>query len=144
MIPDLSQLLEPTLLLGFVPVLLFLAGLLFMDSYKLVHRHEVFLSLCGGALAAILSLLVNVALVNWAGLDPGVLRAFLFRLYAPAGGWPGSADARGGLMIPLSADDPGVAACSEPGLLLAHSRDALDQMLALQRASAGATSDRLH
>ena len=28
------------LVLGFVPVLLFLAGLIFMDSYKLVRRHE--------------------------------------------------------------------------------------------------------
>lgn len=70
-------LLEPSLLLGFVPVLLFLAGLLFMDSYKLVRRHEVLLSLCGGALAAILSLLVNVALVTWGGVDPSVLRRYV-------------------------------------------------------------------
>jgi hypothetical protein len=29
--------LDPALALGFVPVLLFLAGLIFMDSYKLVR-----------------------------------------------------------------------------------------------------------
>ncbi len=69
--------LGPTLLLGFVPVLLFLAGLLFMDSYKLVRRHEVFLSLCGGALAAILSLAANVGIVQFGGLDPELLRRYV-------------------------------------------------------------------
>lgn len=73
---DPAQLLEPSLLLGFVPVVLFLAGLLFMDSYKLVRRHEVFLSLCGGAMAAILSLLANMAIVGWGGLDPDLLRRY--------------------------------------------------------------------
>lgn len=69
--------LDPTLLLGFVPVLLFLAGLLFMDSYKLVRRHQVFLSLAGGALAAGLSLLVNTGVVQLLGLDPLLLRRYV-------------------------------------------------------------------
>jgi RsiW-degrading membrane proteinase PrsW (M82 family) len=68
---------DPALLLGFVPVLLFLAGLLFMDSYKLVRRREVALSLCGGALAAILALLANTALLERAGVDGLVLRRYV-------------------------------------------------------------------
>ncbi len=77
-------------------------------------------------------------------LDPGGLRAFLFQLDAPSGGWPEPADAQGALMIPLSAEDPGAAACIEPGLLLAHSREALDAELAMRRASTATASDRLH
>ena len=41
-------------LLGFVPVLLFLAALRFMDSYKLVHPRALTMSLIAGALAAFL------------------------------------------------------------------------------------------
>jgi hypothetical protein len=77
-------------------------------------------------------------------LDPGGLRAFLFQLDAPSGGWPEGADAQGGLMLPLSAEAPGVAAGCEPGLLLAHSREALDRMFAIRRASEATPSDRLH
>ena len=39
-------------LLGFVPVLLFLGALRFMDSYKLVHGRALLVSLVAGALAA--------------------------------------------------------------------------------------------
>jgi hypothetical protein len=77
-------------------------------------------------------------------LDPGGLRPFLFRLDAPSGGWPEPADAQNALMIPLSAEDPGAAARIEPGLLLAHSREALDGVLAIRRASEATPSDRLH
>jgi protease PrsW len=72
-----SVTLEPYLLLGFVPVLLFLAGLMFMDSYKLVRRNEVFRSLSGGALTAILSLLVNTSVIQFAGLDTTLLRRYV-------------------------------------------------------------------
>jgi hypothetical protein len=77
-------------------------------------------------------------------LDPGGSRAFLFRLDAPAGGWPEGADAQGALVIPLSAKDPGPAARSEPGLLLANDREALDRVLATGRASQVPRSDRIH
>ncbi|MBW2494427.1 MAG: hypothetical protein JRE43_06715 [Deltaproteobacteria bacterium] len=77
-------------------------------------------------------------------LDPGGLRPFLFRLDAPPGGWPESGDAQETLMIPLSAEDPGAAAHVEPGLLLAHSREALDGALAIQRAAEAPASERLH
>jgi hypothetical protein len=94
-------------------------------------------------------------------LDPGALRAFLFRLDAPPGGWPDGDGAPDGLMIPLSAADrsddapgtlptapntadPGAAARAEPGLLLADDREALDRALAIRRAADVAPADRLH
>ncbi len=77
-------------------------------------------------------------------LDPGGLRAFLFRLDAPPGGWPEPADAQGALLIPLAAEDPAAAARVEPGLLLAADCEALDRMLAITRASEVTSSDRLH
>jgi len=76
-------------------------------------------------------------------LEPGELRAFLFRLDAPPGGWPEPADAQGALMIPLSAGDPKTVPI-EPGLLLARSREALDALLAVRRSSGVTPSDRVH
>src|ERR1041385_8972954 len=49
---------------GFLPVLLFLAGLLLMDSYKLVPMRTLAASLAAGVGAAGLALLTNDALVN--------------------------------------------------------------------------------
>lgn len=40
------------LITGILPVILFLIGLLLMDSYKLVHRRDVLSSMAAGALAA--------------------------------------------------------------------------------------------
>ena len=77
-------------------------------------------------------------------LDPGGLRAFLFRLDAPPGGWPDSTDARDALLISLGAEDPAAAARAEPGLLLADDRAALDRALAIRRAAEIAPSDQLH
>jgi hypothetical protein len=77
-------------------------------------------------------------------LEPGGLRAFLFRLDAPPGGWPDSTGAQGALLIPLSAEDPRAAVRAEPGLLLADDREALDRVLAIRRASETTSSDRLH
>jgi hypothetical protein len=77
-------------------------------------------------------------------LDPGGLRAFLFRLDAPSGGWPQGADAEGGLQIPLTVDDPISGTPVEPGLLLADDREALDRMLAIRRALESPSSDHLH
>jgi hypothetical protein len=77
-------------------------------------------------------------------LDPGGLRAFLFRLDAPPGGWPEPTDAQGALLIPLSTEDPTAAVRIEPGLLLADDREALDRVLAIRRALEATSSDQLH
>jgi len=55
--------------IGVVPVLLFLGALVLIDSYKLVALRAILLSLAGGALAAVASYGVNVALRPAIGLD---------------------------------------------------------------------------
>jgi hypothetical protein len=77
-------------------------------------------------------------------LDPGGLRAFLFRLDAPPGGWPEPTDAQGALLIPLSTEDPTAAVRIEPGLLVTDDREALDRVLAIRRALEATSSDQLH
>jgi hypothetical protein len=77
-------------------------------------------------------------------LEPGGLLPFEFRLDAPHGGWPRPADAGDALMISLSAENPGAAVGAEPGILLAQSREALDAVLAIRRASEAPSSGRLH
>jgi len=77
-------------------------------------------------------------------LEPGAPKAFLFRLDAPAGGWPAADAATDLLWVPLAAANPGAPARSAPGLLIANDRDALERALALQRAMALPQSDRLH
>jgi len=64
-----------TLVVGFVPVLLFLAALILMDSYKLVTRRSVALALGAGVLAAGISLLLNPLLLA-GGIDPTLLRRY--------------------------------------------------------------------
>jgi RsiW-degrading membrane proteinase PrsW (M82 family) len=60
--------------LGFAPVLLFLAGLRLMDSFKLVHARTLALALCLGAAAAGAAYLLHrVALARF-GVDPDALR----------------------------------------------------------------------
>jgi RsiW-degrading membrane proteinase PrsW (M82 family) len=65
------------LLVGLLPVVLFLAGLLLMDSYKLVTRRGVALSLAAGAVAAGLALLVNAWLLDGAGIGARVVTRYL-------------------------------------------------------------------
>jgi RsiW-degrading membrane proteinase PrsW (M82 family) len=62
------------LLFGFVPVTLFLAALVFLDSFKLVHRSDVAKSLLAGAVAAGLSWASNVYLVDTLHVPPDILR----------------------------------------------------------------------
>lgn len=64
---------------GFLPVLLFLAALRFMDSYKLVPRRMLFESLVAGALAAGLAYVANRLLLEGAHVD----RVLLGRVFAP-------------------------------------------------------------
>jgi hypothetical protein len=69
---------------------------------------------------------------------PGELRAFQFQLDAPSGGWPDLSDANDVLLISLG--DP--EARTEPALLIADDRPALDRNLASGRASHSAC--RIH
>jgi len=64
------------LAVGLLPVLLFLTGLLFLDSYKLVTRRAVLLTIAGGGLAAILAFGLNRAALD-GGLDPALVKRYL-------------------------------------------------------------------
>ena len=61
------------LLLGLIPVVLFLASLILMDSYKLVSRKSVVAALAAGAAAAFVALLANRLLMNL-HIDETILR----------------------------------------------------------------------
>jgi RsiW-degrading membrane proteinase PrsW (M82 family) len=65
------------LLLGVLPVLVFLAGMLFLDSYKLVTRGDLLRSVLAGAAAALLAYVANVALLEFLHVDPQTLRRYL-------------------------------------------------------------------
>lgn len=65
------------LLLGLVPVVLFLAGLRLLDSFKLVSRRAVLLSIAGGAVASVLSYVLNAFALNAVHVDPAMLRRYL-------------------------------------------------------------------
>ena len=64
------------LAVGLLPVLLFLTALLFLDSYKLVTRKAVLLTIAGGGIAAVVAFGANIALLD-AGLDPTILKRYL-------------------------------------------------------------------
>jgi len=50
--------------LALLPVLLFLAGLFFLDSYKLVSMHKIFQCLFAGLIAAVLVYFINIYLMK--------------------------------------------------------------------------------
>jgi RsiW-degrading membrane proteinase PrsW (M82 family) len=52
------------LLVGFPPVVLFLIGLILMDSYKLVGRNAILMAMAAGGVAAIVCLFINSALLS--------------------------------------------------------------------------------
>ena len=64
------------LLLGFLPVLVFLAALLLLDSYKLVTPRAIAVTMGMGALAALAAFAANRSLLA-AGLDEGALRSYV-------------------------------------------------------------------
>ena len=64
------------LALGIAPVLLFLAGLRLMDSYKLVHGRAVAASIGMGIAAAALSYVANALLLR-GGVDENLLRRYV-------------------------------------------------------------------
>ncbi len=65
------------LLVGVLPVLLFLAGLLFMDSYKLVTRRDLSRSMLAGAGAAALSFAIHQWAIQHDHVNPVLLRRYL-------------------------------------------------------------------
>jgi RsiW-degrading membrane proteinase PrsW (M82 family) len=65
------------LLVGFVPVVLFLVGLILMDSYKLVARKAVVLALGAGAVAALAALILNRLALATQHVDPLILRRYV-------------------------------------------------------------------
>jgi len=66
-----------SLAVGFLPVALFLAGLLVMDSYRLLTRRQVAASIAWGALAAVIAFAIHRALLDRAHLDPLALRRYV-------------------------------------------------------------------
>lgn len=66
-----------SLAVGCLPVVLFLAGLVAMDSYRLLARRQVALSLAWGATAAAVAFALNTALLERGGLDPVLLRRYV-------------------------------------------------------------------
>jgi RsiW-degrading membrane proteinase PrsW (M82 family) len=65
------------LLVGLLPVVLFLAALILVDSYKLVSRKSVALALAAGAVSASLSFLANRLLLASGHLDEAILRRYV-------------------------------------------------------------------
>jgi RsiW-degrading membrane proteinase PrsW (M82 family) len=66
----------PGLVVGFGPVVLFLAALRFMDSYKLVSRGAVLRAIGYGCLVALATLVLHGWLLSL-GLDPAVVRRYV-------------------------------------------------------------------
>jgi RsiW-degrading membrane proteinase PrsW (M82 family) len=65
-----------SLVVGFLPVVLFLGALMLMDSYKLVSRRSVLLAIGTGCLAAGVALVANRAALEALRLDPQVLKRY--------------------------------------------------------------------
>ena len=65
-----------SIVVGFLPVVLFLAALLALDSYKLVTRRQVMLSIAWGGLSAAIAFVVNLSLLHEAGLHPVLLQRY--------------------------------------------------------------------
>jgi RsiW-degrading membrane proteinase PrsW (M82 family) len=60
------------MLLGFLPVILYLVILIFFDSYKLVRLRTILLALVAGAVAAGVCYFANTALMEWLEMDTAV------------------------------------------------------------------------
>jgi RsiW-degrading membrane proteinase PrsW (M82 family) len=64
-------------LVGALPVLLFLGALILIDSYKLVSLKSVLLAIGAGVAAAAVSLGVTEALLAWSGADIGAYARYI-------------------------------------------------------------------
>ena len=67
----------PSLVAGFVPVVAFLLGLRLMDSYKLVHRRTLLVTMAGGVAAALVAYALHLVLLDAGAVTPGALRAWV-------------------------------------------------------------------
>jgi RsiW-degrading membrane proteinase PrsW (M82 family) len=65
-----------SLVVGLIPVLLFLGALILMDSYKLVSRRSVLQAIGVGCLAAVVALLANRAALGGLRLDPALVKRY--------------------------------------------------------------------
>ena len=65
-----------SLIVGFLPVLLFLGALILMDGYKLVSRRSVLQAIGAGCLAAGAALVVYRAALDGLRLDPLILKRY--------------------------------------------------------------------
>ncbi len=65
-----------SLLVGLLPVVLFLVGLVLMDSFKLVTRKSILIAIGIGAVAASLSYLANRTLLHGLHMSPTALRRY--------------------------------------------------------------------
>ncbi|HJW09317.1 MAG TPA: PrsW family glutamic-type intramembrane protease [Holophagaceae bacterium] len=65
------------ILLGLLPVSLFLCGLVYLDSYKLVRLRRILALLAAGCLSAVLSYALNRLVLVGAGIDHGTLARFI-------------------------------------------------------------------
>ena len=66
-----------SLAVGFLPVVLFLIALLALDSFQLVTRRQVLVSIGWGALAAIVAFFAHRLLIEGTGMSPLVLRRYV-------------------------------------------------------------------
>jgi RsiW-degrading membrane proteinase PrsW (M82 family) len=57
------------ILVGLLPVLVFLAMLVWLDSFKLIRWRAILLALAAGGLAALFSLFGNSSLLEWSGAE---------------------------------------------------------------------------
>jgi RsiW-degrading membrane proteinase PrsW (M82 family) len=63
--------------LGLVPVVLFLVGLMVLDSFKLVTRSTVIRAIAWGGVAALLSLGLNTVVLEGVRLDPVLVKRYV-------------------------------------------------------------------
>ena len=66
-----------SLLVGLLPVVLFLGALLLLDSYKLITRRDIFRSILAGATAALLAYFANAAAFGTLHLDPAIVKRYI-------------------------------------------------------------------
>lgn len=59
----------PKLLISLVPVFIFLIGLVFLDSYKLIAFQNIILAILAGCISAIISMLINGRLIGMLSMD---------------------------------------------------------------------------
>lgn len=62
---------------GLLPVLLFLLGLTYLDSYKLVHLRALLLTIAAGLAVAGVSFLINISVLRLAGVELSLVTRYV-------------------------------------------------------------------